>query len=184
MYKVLISMVIVGLMSGCTMNAVQYQPDFNLVNDMKDNEFKKMNVGEISSNNPKVNKVSIRGSSMVSTFNNSYADYLEVALREQLQQADLYDASSIVVITGDLLINKVNTSGFSIGTAEISAQFKVESSDNIVFDKIISIAHEWESSFLGVIAIPNAQNNYPVAVQKLVAKLMSDPDFISSVKSK
>lgn len=184
MYKILFSIVMIGLMSGCTMNAVQYQPDFNLVNDMKDNELKKMNVGEISSASPKVNKISVRGSSMVSTFNNSYADYLEVALREQLQQADLYDASSSIAIAGELLTNKINAAGFSVGTATISAQFKVESSGYVVFDKVISIMHEWESSFVGAIAIPNAQNNYPIAVQKLITKLMSDPDFISSVKRK
>lgn len=184
MYKIITSMIIVGLMSGCTMNAVQYQPDFNLVNDMKENELQKMNVGEISSVNQKVNKISIRGSSMVSTFNNSYAEYLKVALREQLQQASLYDATSLIVITGDLLSNEVNAMGFSVGTADISAQFKVVSSGNVVFDKIVSITHEWESSLIGAIAIPNAQNNYPIAVQKLVAKLMSDSDFISSVQSK
>jgi hypothetical protein len=166
------------------MNAVQYQPDFNLVNDMKDNDLKKMNIGEISASNQKVNKISIRGSSMVSTFNSSYADYLEVALREQLQQADLYDASSFIIITGNLLTNKVNAAGFSVGTADISSQFIVESSGNVVFDKVITITHEWESSFVGAIAIPNAQNNYPLAVRKLVVKLMSDSDFISSVQSK
>ncbi len=184
MYKILISLMIVGLTSGCTMNAVQYQPDFNLVNDMKDNELKKMNVGEISSDNQKVNKITIRASSMVSTFNNSYADYLAVALREQLQQADLYDATSTIVITGNLLVNEVNTSGFSVGIAEISAQFKVESSGKVVFDKTFSIVHEWESSFMAAIAVPNAQNNYPIAVQKLVAKLMSDSNFISAVQNK
>lgn len=182
MYKILISMIAVGLMSGCTMNAVQYQPDFDLVNEMKGYELNKMNVGEISSNNPKVNKISIRGSSMVSPFSNSYANYLEEALLAQLQQANLYDASSIIVITGDLLTNKLNAAGFRIGTADISAQFKVESSGNVVFDKVVSISHEWDSSFVGATAIPRAQNNYPIAVQKLVAKLMSDTDFISSVQ--
>ncbi|MFT5722267.1 MAG: hypothetical protein ACI9W6_002593, partial [Motiliproteus sp.] len=35
--------------------------------------------------------------------------------------------------------------------------------------------------FIGAIAIPNAQNNYPKAVQKLISKLMSDQNFITAV---
>lgn len=172
----------VSLVSGCSMNTVQYQPDFNLVNDMKDNDLQKMSVGDISSKNPKVNKVSIRGSSMVSTFDNSYAKYLEAALREQLQQANLYDFSSTILIAGELLTNKVNAAGFSVGTAEISARFEVLNSDKVIFDKVVTITHEWDSSFVGAIAIPNAQNNYPIAIQKLISKLMTDQDFISSVQ--
>lgn len=183
MYKIIISILLVGLMSGCTMNAVNYQPDFNLVNEMKDQDLKKINIGEITSENPKVNKISIRGSSMVSPFNSSYADYLEVALREQLQQADLYSKSSSITIFGELLINKINAAGFSVGTADISAQFKVEDSGEILFDKVVAINHEWASSFVGAVAIPNAQNNYPLAVQKLISKLMSDPEFLYSVKN-
>lgn len=184
MSKILLSILMVGFISACSINTIQYQPDFNLVNDMKDSEMQKMSVGEISSQNPKVNKVSIRGSSMVSTFNNSYAEYLEVALREQLQQAGLYNASSTISIGGELLTNQISEAGFSIGTADLSARFKVLSSGEVIFDKVVTITHEWESSFVGAIAIPNAQNNYPIAVQKLISKLMSDRDFISSVQRK
>lgn len=182
MKKILFSILMVSLVSACSMNTVQYQPDFNLVNEMKDSNLQKMSVGDISSKNPNVNKVSIRGSSMVSTFNNSYAKYLEVALREQLQQANLYDSSSAISIAGELLTNKVNAAGFSVGTAEISARFEVLNSDKVIFDKVVTIAHEWDSSFVGAIAIPNAQNNYPIAIQKLISKLMTDQDFISSVQ--
>jgi len=184
MYKKLFSILMVGFISACSMNTVQYQPDFNLVNDMKDSEMQEMSVGKISSQNSEVNKVSIRGSSMVSTFNNSYAEYLEVALREQLQQAGLYNASSTISIVGELLTNQINAMSFSIGTADISAKFKVLNSGNVIFDKVVTIRHQWDSSFVGAIAIPNAQNNYPIAVQKLISKLMSDRDFISAVQRK
>lgn len=71
--------------------------------------------------------------------------------------------------------------GFSVGTADLSAKFIVTDSDNVVFYKIITIRHKWDSSFIGAIAIPNAQNNYPKAVQKLISKLMSDQNFITAV---
>lgn len=182
MIKILFSVLVLSLISACSMNTVQYQPDFNLVNDMKDSNLQKISVGDISSKNPKVNKVSIRGSSMVSTLNNSYAEYLEAALREQLQQSNLYDSSSTISIAGELLTNQVNAAGFSAGTADIAARFEVLNSDKVVFDKVVTITHEWDSSFFGAIAIPNAQNNYPIAIQKLISKLMTDQDFISSIQ--
>jgi hypothetical protein len=96
MKKILFCLLMVSLISACSMNTTQYQPDFNLVNDMKDSNLEKMSVGDISSKNPKVNKVSIRGSSMVSIFDNSYAKYLEAALREQLQQVSASTTTSSI----------------------------------------------------------------------------------------
>lgn len=179
--RLLAAISVLTLASGCSMNAVHYQPDFDLVNEMKDRKSAEMGVGEIATPDPRVNKLSIRGSAMVSTHNQSYGDYLKVAIQEQLKQAGLYQDSSPIVITGELLGNKINAAGFSVGTAHISARFVVQKTAVTVFDKLVSIEHEWESSFLGAVAIPNAQNNYPIAVQKLITELMSDDDFVTAV---
>ena len=182
MNKVIISFLLVSSLAGCTMNAVQYQPDFNLVNHLKDQDIQSINIGDITAENPKVNKISLRGSPMVSTFNNSYADYLEVALKEQLTQANLYDAASTIEISGSLLDNRVDAMGLRVGVANISARFVVDSSGETVYDKTISIYHEWPSSFSGAIAIPNAQINYPGAIQKLISKFMRDQELLDVVK--
>jgi hypothetical protein len=68
-----------------------------------------------------------------------------------------------------------------VGTAKISVRFSVENLGGVKFNKVITVNHEWESSFIGAIAIPNAQNNYPITVKKLISKLMLDKDFISAV---
>lgn len=181
MKKILCSLLMLGFLSACSMNTVQYQPDLNLVNDMKDSNLKDMHTTGITVNNKSLNHISIRGTAMISTYDKSYAKYLEIALQEQLQQAKLYNPLSATSISGELLTNKVNAAGFSVGTAEISVRFEVTSANEIIFNKVVTVSHEWDSSFVGAIAIPNAQNNYPIAVQKLIAKLMTDKDFISSV---
>ncbi|WP_075187678.1 hypothetical protein [Teredinibacter haidensis] len=168
--------------TGCTMNAVQYQPDFAVVNDLKDAETKVMAVGDITSASKKVDKISIRGSSMNSPFNGSYSDYLENALKEQLSHAGLFDASSSVVISGELQQNDLNAAGFSIGKADLSAKFVVKRDGEEVYSGVKSVHHEWPSSFVGAVAIPNAVNNYPTAVQKLVVELLSDEEFLAAVK--
>ena len=42
--------------------------------------------------------------------------------------------------------------------------------------------HEWDSAFLGSIAIPRAQQNYPIVVQKLLASLYVDLEFLQALK--
>ena len=182
MYKALGTTLIVFLLSGCSINAVQYQPDFEIVNNLKDRELNEVGVGNISSTDSRVNKISLRGTSMVSPYNKSYEAYIKEALEEQLKQADLFNPMSQIEIRGELLSNNVNAAGISVGTAFISARFEVVESNEIKFDKVISIGHEWDSSFMGAVAITNAQNNYPIAIQKLISALMNDVDFIGAIK--
>lgn len=171
------------IMSGCTMSTVPYQPDFNLVNDLKDSEIQSVSVGDFSSSEKSVDSVSVRGSSMVSTYEGSFSEYLEEALKEQLQQSSLLNDDSTVVITGTLLKNAFDASGFSIGESDLTANFVVTRDEQEVYNKDHSIHHEWESSFVGAVAIPNAQQNYPIAVQKLITAFLSDPGFIVAVKN-
>jgi hypothetical protein len=50
------------------------------------------------------------------------------------------------------------------------------------YKKVHKAHHEWPSSFAGAIAIPAAQQNYHVVVQKLLASLFADPEFSAALK--
>lgn len=47
--KLAITMIALIIASGCTLTAVQYQPDFNVVNSLKDNEIQNLSVGDFES---------------------------------------------------------------------------------------------------------------------------------------
>jgi hypothetical protein len=179
--KLAITLIGLIIASGCTLTAVQYQTDFNVVNSLKDNEIQNLSVGDFESVDKSVENLSIRGSSMVTSFDGSYAGYLKNALIEQLQQSFLFHEEANIVISGTLLANDIDASGFSIGTADIVAKFIVTKENHEIYNKDHSIQHQWDSSFVGSIAIPNAQNNYPIAVQKLIAVFLTDPEFIKVV---
>jgi hypothetical protein len=53
----------------------------------------------------------------------------------------------------------------------------VDRSGQVVFDKMLSATQQWDSSFIGAIAVPMAVQNYAGAVQKLVGVLLADSDF-------
>ena len=90
-------LVILGLVvftTGCTSIAPNYQPDINTANEMKDHELSRMQTGKFRVSNNELNKLSIRATTLVSPYNNSYSEYLKNAIIEQLRLADLLDQKS------------------------------------------------------------------------------------------
>ncbi|WP_345985673.1 hypothetical protein WCX49_00735 [Sulfurimonas sp. HSL-1656] len=170
------------LFSGCSIKGHPYQPDFNSINYLKDQNLQKMSVNGSESSDESDEEVSLRAANMVSPYGGSFTTYLQKSLQEHLQQAALYDKHSKIKITATLIRNDVDISGFSIGTADLSAKFQVENDGTNVYNKELSIHHEWDSSFIGQIAIENALDNYPVAMQKLIDAFLSDKTFLESVK--
>lgn len=66
--------------------------------------------------------------------------------------------------------------------ALIQARFVVKRGGQVRYDKVLTATHQWDSHLFGNIAIPRAQQNYPVVVQKLLTSLFVDPDFIAAMK--
>ncbi len=164
---------------GCAGPAPNYAPAIDNVESLKKLGSGNASVGTISANAeaPGIKSIGLRANTMVSPVGAHYGDYLAAALKQELELAKLYDAKSQTEISGRLLRNVVDASGFSVGTGRMEAQFLVKRSGATVFDKVVGANHQWESSFAGAVAIPMASSNYPVMVQKLIAALIADPDF-------
>lgn len=184
-FKCLISALIaVLLLTGCSIKTGLYKPDYNTINELKSINIAPLNVEYCSYSNNSVDNISLRGSEMVSPYGGTFADYIKKSLEEQLKSASLYDKNSNLSLSAVILNNELNANGFSTGTADISANFIVRKNKEIQYEKIHSIHHEWDSSFVGSMAIPEALRNYPIAIQKLINSLMLDKDFVNSIKTK
>lgn len=183
MVKLTIVFMAIVMASGCSSVAPQYQSDFSSINDLKEMDIQPLKSGSFLDHGS-VNSITLRGGAMTSPYNNSYAEYLKKALEEDLKQSGHWDSGSEIVISGELISNELDASGFSVGESDISAKFVVSKNNDVIYNKIHSVHHEWESSFVGAIAIPNAQKNYPVAVQKLLRKFFLDNDLLAVLKNK
>lgn len=173
------------LTSGCSMMAPQYTASLDNVQTLKDAGNFKAKVGAFESAPPSqenANPISIRGSSLASPYNASYAAYLTEAIRQELSLAQRLSPDATVEITGILLKNDIDASGFSTGFAVVEARFIVKRSGQISYDQIKSVRHEFPSSFAGAVAIPRAVQEYAFAVQKLLTSLYTDPAFLSALK--
>lgn len=176
------TILVVMLFSGCSIKSALYKPDFNSINELKTLSIKPMTVQRGNSQNQKINEITLRSAKMVSSYGENFEDYLKISLEEHLMSANLFDKNSNLVITSTLLKNEVETGLVATGTADISANFTLKKDGKLIYDKTHTIHHEWESSFVGAVAIPNAVENYPIAIQKLINKLMTDNEFLIAIQ--
>jgi hypothetical protein len=179
---ILITLLLLLTTAGCSMKGHEFKLNFNSINDLKDNNLKAMSIQNGDIKNEKDETIGLRAINMTSPYGGSFSKYLEKSLEEQLKQASIYDKQSNIKISAILLKNDVSILSFSIGEADLTANFIVMNKDRKIYEKEHTIHHEWESSFLGPIAIENAIENYPIAMQKLIDSFLLDKDLIEVVK--
>lgn len=176
-----ISILPVIFITACSIKAPPYQASLENVQIMKRAKVEQINVGGITSSK-ELDSISLRGSKMYSPIEKSYGAYLTQALKDELKLAKLLSETSSTVITGNFITNDIDVSGFSDGTGEASAKFIVTKNEAIIFDKVIVAEHQFDSSFIGAIAIPNGQENYVNLVQLLIKNLFEDKEFINAIQ--
>ncbi len=172
------------MVSGCSIVAPQYSASMENVQTLKDVGDVTAKVGKFvsSPDQANANPISLRGSSLASPYENSYAVYLAEAIKQELSLAGRLKPDTNIEISGALLKNDIDASGFSTATGDIEARFVVKKGEAVRYSRVKTIHHQWESSLAGAIAIPRAQQEYPRLVQKLLAALYADRDFLDALK--
>ncbi|GHD56811.1 hypothetical protein [Jeongeupia chitinilytica] len=176
------SIIVVAAMalSACAVSTPPYSP--SIQNMQKFENAGAMKLGTFALANPELNKVGLRASSLQSSVGKTFADYLHDSTKQELELAHRLSDDAAVELSAELLENTVDASGFSVGTARLRARFMLRKGAEATYSKEISAENEWPSSFAGAIAIPEAANNYPITVQKLLGNLASDNDFINATR--
>lgn len=117
----------------------------------------------------------LRGSTL-SPLGGRFSAQLKTELMTQLQAAGLYDPASDAVISGQLTDSRVDAA-IGTGTGRVAAHFVVRRRGQVVFDRELAAEANWDSSFMGAVAIPRAMSEYTALYRKLVAALVNDADF-------
>jgi len=166
-------------LGACTTNAPKYQPSIENVQALQGLGPVKVSIGTVKldeKNAASLNEVTARGTSLVSPYG-GYAEYLKEGLRTDLVTAGKYDPNARYAVNAVMTRNRLDASGINVGEAEVAARFSVTEGARVVYDKEQAVKNEWESSFIGGIAIPRAVQNYVATIQKLLGRLFADPDF-------
>lgn len=112
----------------------------------------------------------------------TFSKYLQNAIIQELTEARLLDPKSSVQLTAVLIKNDISAAGIISASGEIEAKFTITNGGKVTFGKVIRATTEWDSNFLGAIAIPRAQQNYPNLVTELLKQLYADRDFVAALK--
>jgi len=165
------------------MQAPPYQPSLDNVELLKKTASPTaLGSFTVQAGGPGVVAIGLRGSSMNSPVGADYAAYLAGALYQELQLAGKLNPKSNVVITGLLLKNDIAAGGLSTNSGEIEAQFTVINGGQERYRGTHRAEMSWESSLFGAVAIPKAQQQYPLLVQKLLTQLWADARFQAALK--
>jgi hypothetical protein len=165
-------------LAGCVhMTAPGYQPGVANTETLLRTPGAKIAVDAFSASDASVDgTLSIRGSGLAAG-DGHFSTYLHDAAVQELRTAGRLDTDSPVRLSGQLTRNELD-SGASMGHSIVAARFVVMRNGSTVYDKPVQIQHDWESSFIGAIAIPAAVDNYVASVQLLLGRLFEDPDFV------
>jgi hypothetical protein len=168
---------------GCALVAPRYTASLENVQVIKDAGIQAVKVGAFDSTPGKdnANPISLRGSSLASPYDGSYSNYLAEAIRQELSLTGKLSPDAQIAVSGTLQKNDINIP-VSSGTGDLEARFVVTRSGVIRYAQVKSMHDEWDSSFIGGIAIPRAQARYPVMMQRLLAALFADPAFMEALK--
>jgi len=121
--------------------------------------------------------ISVRGANTLKPPSGStFSGYLRDVLMTELRAANKLDEASHVAITGELTASELDA-GMSTGTATLGARFAVTGAGGVCFDKELVATDQWDSSFVGAVAVPTAFNHYTALYAVLAGKLLADPDF-------
>jgi hypothetical protein len=165
-------------LAGCSTPVTNYQGSVSNLEALKMQPGRTLSLGQFKLDPTKsnLNSVSARTTSLKLPSGSNYADYLKQGAKTELETAGRLDANSPLKLEGILLQNDLSAA-IGTGTSTVSARFSISDAGKPVFDKVITQNSQWESSFIGAIAIPAAIREHGAAFQKLLNKLFTNEDF-------
>lgn len=171
------------LLSACTMNAPKYTFSPDHVQTLRSANLAPARVGTVAVTGKDAHNdtITLRGNGMHSPYG-SYAQYLQEALSQDLREARLLDDKATTEVSAELLKNDIDTKGFGTASGDIEARFTVKRAGQTAYAQNKSAHIEWDSNFIGAIAIPRAQEHYPVLVTALLNALYADAAFLQALR--
>jgi hypothetical protein len=173
-----------ALATGCSLMAPNYNPSIENVQKLRDSGAGKARVGAFEprlASGQSDESIQLRGAGMQSPYG-KFSAYIQEAIKLEFSTAQLLDDKAQIEIGGVVMKNDVSVGGISEGFGEIEARVIVKRDGQVRYDKVNFARHTFETSFAGAVAIPAGQRAYPELVQKFLAVLYSDPEFIAALR--
>ncbi|MCH5651836.1 hypothetical protein PSYCIT7_022095 [Pseudomonas syringae Cit 7] len=180
--NLLLVAVLALLIQGCGVTMTRYEPSFDNVQKLKQTPpllpIRQTQVSAAAGQD----SLQVRGNPVTSP-SGSITQHIQDALTGELDRAGLIDPQSPRQLNVLVTQNEL-TAGMGTGTGTIAAHFTLINGAKVEYDATKQVSSQWNSSFLGAVAIPNAANAYNPLVRDLLKALYSDPLFTQALNHK
>lgn len=176
----IVGLVAIMALSGCANKVHDYSVSTENLIALKSisKTSKKVNIGKFTDSGREERSVMCRLATPIGTpQGNTFASYIQNALKKELIISDMYSESGAATITANLDETYGST---TLGNAYWSFKMTLKSSNGQTYK--VDSRYDYESSFSAMSACSEMQRSYPLAVQKLIGKIVKDPKFSSLTK--
>lgn len=160
------------LVSSCSTYAVhRYSISVDNVTALRAINGKTVNVGNFTSTQPGLKEIMCRGGAPIKTPDGeTFADFIRKALIDELKIANTFSPNAPVTFTGNL-----NSIDFSSVSGNWNISLTVSSSNG----RSVTVAEDYNytTSFYGETACNQTAQAFVPAIQNLIGKLVTGPDF-------
>lgn len=170
---------VAGLLAGCgTFPVPGYSPDYPSLDRLKTQSLSTVDLDAFEPRDAgaPVNQLSLRGAPFAPA-GGSFATYIEAAMRSDLTELRRLKPGADTRITGELLLNRFEISGFSTGEGELKLRLRVLRAGQVQLDKTYQASTTFPIHLAANVAVPRAQAEYPRLVQRLLQTIYTDPAF-------
>lgn len=167
------------LLQGCGVTMTRYEPSFDNVQLLKQKPLQAISKAQVTAN-PGQGSLTVR-TNPVRSPSGSITGHIQDAITEEFRLAGLLDQQASRRLDVRVTRNDLEA-GVSTGKGTLAAQFTLLKDNQVTYDATKQVSSEWNSSFMAVIAVPNAANAYNPLVRNLLKELYSDPLFIQALQ--
>jgi hypothetical protein len=183
--RTLLTALLCALASACVTPMADQQPSLTNIQLLRTGEMPSFALGDFALAPGLPTRmdrsISIRADSVTAPGDGSFSHYLRQTLETELRAAGKLDPASATIISAQLTQSHVSTGTPANGT--LGARFHVERHGQTLFDREVVVGDQWESNFIGAVAIPMAMDRYTALYQRLVTQLLSDDEFRAAVRA-
>jgi len=180
--------VVVAVAMACSACATYLAPaapvDYDAVDRLKTVSAAQVAVGTVQPTNPDaaVNRPRLRGAHFASP-SGTFVKYIEDSLVKDLKEAGLYAADAATRIDATVVANDINVAGLVTGNGTLVIDLTVSRGGQQRLAKTYRTATQFDSAFMGTIAIQQGQAAYPVLVRTALKQIYADPEFINAIRN-
>lgn len=173
MQRIILALLVTTLASGCSTYAVsRYSNSADNVVAIRALKGKIVNVGPFTATKAGQREIMCRGVGPIKTPDGeTYEEFIQKALAAELKLAEVYSTTAPVTLTGN--INRLDFSSMSGAAWDLSLTINSSNGRSITVDE----NYKYKSSYYGETACNQTAQALMPAIQNLVGKVVSHPEF-------